>query len=218
MALPCAAQISSTPEPMRPNAAGPAANVPRPAMAGVTASLPRLNQVITNARVDLAALRIDKWKTNSRNKRQVESNVESLQRNMTAALPTMVQEVRANPGSLGATFRLYRNVSALYDVMLSVTEAAGAFAPDEEYRALANDTSNLDTLRRSMADQVEAMATARDAEVAQLRVRARQAAAAEAAPAKKIVIDDTKLTNKPARKKPRTKKKSSENQQPSPPK
>ncbi|MBZ5629034.1 MAG: hypothetical protein LAO06_09220 [Acidobacteriia bacterium] len=172
----------------------------------VTASLAQLNQVIENARVDLARLRMDKWKGDSRSKKQAEANAESVQRNITAALPSMVQQVRANPGSVGATFKLYRNLNALYDVMFNLTESAGAFGSKDEYEALATDTSNLDRIRRSLADQVESMAGARDTEVAQLRMRARQTATATAAPPKKIVVDDTAPAKKSTRK-PATKKK-----------
>lgn len=216
--LPSMAQISSTPEPMRANPAVSA--VQPPPAAGVASSLPRLNQLVANTRVNLAALRIEKWKTNSGNKNQLQANVDSLERNMTAALPAIMQEVRAKPASLGAAFKLYRNVSALYDVMFAVSQAAGVFAPDEDYRALATDTNNLDSLRRSMADQIEAMATARDAELAQLQVRGRQAGtAAETEPAKKIVIDDTEMGKKPAKRKPRsTTKKPATEKQATPPK
>jgi hypothetical protein len=132
-----------------------------------------------------------------------------VQRNLTAALPAIVQQVRANPGSVGVTFKLYRNLNALYDVMSSLTESAGAFGSNEEYRALSSDTASLDHLRRSLAERVEAMATYRDNEVAQLQERARlAAAAAAAAPPKKIVVDENepakKSTKKPAAKKKKT--------------
>ena len=131
----------------------------------------------------------------------------------------MVQQVRAHPGSVGATFKLYRNLNALYDVMSSLTESAGAFGTNEEYRALANDTSNLDTLRRSLADRVETMATFRDNEVAQMQARARAAsAAAAAAPPKKIVVDDNEAVKKSTKKKPAAKKKTTTASEQNPPK
>jgi hypothetical protein len=189
--------------------AAPPTNLQAATAAEATASLGQLNQIIQSTRIDLTRLRVDKWKTDAASKRQAEANVESVQRNLTAALPTIVQQARANPGSVSATFKLYRNLNALYDVMSSLTELAGAFGSKEEYQALANDTSNLDTLRRSLADRVEIMATSRDNEVAQWQARARQAAAAAAAaPPKKIVVDDNepvkKFTKKPAAKKKTT--------------
>jgi hypothetical protein len=178
-----------------------------------------LNQVIENTRVDLARLRVDKWKADGASRRQAEANAESIQRNLASALPAIVQQVRANPGSVGATFKLYRNLNALYDVMSSLAESAGAFGSNEEYKALADDTSKLDTLRRSLADRVDAMATFRDNEVAQLRARARTASSTAAAPAvpKKIVVDDNEPVKKSA-KKPVAKKKTTTASEQNPPK
>ena len=203
------AQVNSPAVPTSTRAPSPASSNSVQPGGDVAASLAQLNQVTEDARVSLARLRMDKWKGDSRSRKQAEADAQSVQRNITAALPTMMQQVRANPGSLAATFKLYRNLNALYDVMFNLTESAGAFGSKEEYEALATDISNLDRIRRSLADQVEAMASARDTEVAQLRMRARQTAAtAAAAPPKKIVVDDTapakKSTKKPASKKKST--------------
>ena len=205
-AIAAGAQVSSQPNTTTrpPASASPASMRPAP-----NASLGNLNQVIENARVDLAKLRVDKWKADSNSKRQAEANADSVQRNLTTALPALVQQVRANPGSVAANFKLYRNLNALYDVMTALTESAGAFGSKEEYEALANDTASLDTLRRSMADQLETMAASRDNEVAQLQARVRQqtAAAAAAAPPKKVIVDENEPVKK-STKKTTTKKKS----------
>jgi hypothetical protein len=221
VAMSASAQVSSPPP--RTTASPPTAPAAptrmQPATApDVTAGLPQLNQFTESARVDLARLRIDKWKTDANDKRQMQSNSESLQRNLTAALPAIIEQARANPSSVAAAFKLYRNLNALYDVMSTVTEAAGAFGSREEYQALAADTTNLDNLRRSLADRVEAMAGSRDTEIAQLQARARQAAAAAAAaPPKKVVVDDTEPVKK-STKKSTTKKKTTATEQQNPPK
>ncbi len=210
LAMLASAQVSAAPPASQPPAAA-AANMPGPEL---NASLAQLEQFVQNARLDLARLRIDKWKTDSNVKRQAEANSESLQRNLTAALPSIVNQVRANPSSVAATFKLYRNLNALYDVMSVLAESAGAFGPKEEYQALGNDAGNLDNLRRSLADKVEMMANARDTEIAQLQARARAAAAAP--PPKKVVIDDTEPVKKPAKKS--TKKKTTTANESQPPK
>jgi hypothetical protein len=220
ISLGAAAQLISPPPRSlnRAPAAAPPASVQPAPIPDATASLGPLNQVVENTRVDLARLRVDKWKADAASKRQAEANAESVQRNLTAALPAIVQQVRANPGSVGATFKLYRNLNALYDVMSSLSESAGAFGSSEEYQALANDTAKLDTLRRSLADRVEAMATYRDTEVAQLQARARQAAPpAAAAPPKKIIVDDNEPVKKSTRK-PAAKKKTTTASEQNPPK
>jgi hypothetical protein len=173
-----------------------------PAAAQVTTTLPQLQRTVENARVDLARVRVDKWKTDSAVKQQAATNIESLQRNLTGALPTLVAAAQQNPSSLNASFKLYRNLNALYDVMSNVTESAGAFGAKEEYAALAQDLNNLDSARRALADAMEAMTAQRDADLARIQQAARQAAqAAAAAPPKKIVIDDNELAKKPTAKK-----------------
>jgi hypothetical protein len=220
ISLGAAAQLSSPPprSPNRKPVAAPPANLQPAPVPDATASLGQVNQVTEDTRVDLARLRVDRWKTDAASKRQAEANAESVQRNLAAALPAIVQQVRANPGSVGATFKLYRNLNALYDVMSSLTESAGAFGSNEEYQALANDTSKLDTLRRSLADRVETMATFQDNEVAQMQARARQASPAKAAALpKKIVVDDNVPVKKSA-KKPAAKKKTTTASEQNPPK
>jgi hypothetical protein len=173
-----------------------------PAAAQVTTTLPQLQRTVENARVDLARVRVDKWKTDSAVKQQAATNIESLQRNLTGALPTLVAAAQQNPSSLNASFKLYRNLNALYDVMSNVTESAGAFGAKDEYAALARDLDNLDTARRAFADAVDSMTAQRDADFARIQQTARQAAqAAAAAPPKKIVIDDNELAKKPTAKK-----------------
>ncbi len=172
------------------------------AMPELVTTLPQLQQAVENARVDLAKLRIEKWKADSNYKRQAQSDADSLQRNMTQALPALLEQVRANPASLAAVFKLYRNINALHDVMASLTESAGAFGPKEEYQALSIDTSNLDTLRRNFADKVETMAAAKDVEIARLQTQVRQAqVTGTATPAKKIIVDDAEPTKPAAKKK-----------------
>lgn len=220
ISLGAAAQLSSPPprSPNRAAAAAPPTNLQPAPVPDATASLGPLNQVIENTRLDLARLRVEKWKADAASRRQAEANAESVQRNLASALPAIVQQVRANPGSVGATFKLYRNLNALYDVMSSLTESAGAFGSNEEYQALSNDTSKLDTLRRSLADRVETMATFRDNEVAQLQARAQKASPAAApAPPKKIIVDDNESAKR-STKKPAAKKKTTTASEQNPPK
>ena len=173
-----------------------------PAAAQVTTTLPQLQRTVENARVDLARVRVDKWKTDSAVKQQAATNIESLQRNLTGALPTLVAAAQQNPSSLNASFKLYRNLNALYDVMSNVTESAGAFGAKDEYAALAQDLNNLDTARRAFADAVDSMTAQRDADFARIQQTARQATqAAAAAPPKKIVIDDNEPVKKTTTKK-----------------
>jgi hypothetical protein len=171
---------------------------------GASQSLSQLEQMAQETLGDLSHVRIEKWKVDARDKDQAQSNSESLRRNLTAALPTLIQNVRANPSSLAANVKLYRNLNAVYDVLSSFTESTGAFGSKDDYNALARDTSNIDGIRRALADQLEQMAAAQDEQLNRLtaQIHAQQAQAA-AAPPKRVIVDD----NAPTPKKPATKKK-----------
>lgn len=196
------AQVAAPNAAPDPNAGSQAAPMPL----GVSQSLGQLDQVSRSAVINLGRLRVDKWKVDSRDKDQARNNIESLQRNLTSALPSLMQNVRNNPGSLAASVKLYRNLNALYDVMSSITESAGAFGSKDDYNALANDTANLDSVRRTVADDLESMAANSDNQVSRLAAQLRsqqQAAATTSAPPKHVIVDD----NAPAKKKPAPKKK-----------
>jgi multidrug efflux pump subunit AcrA (membrane-fusion protein) len=164
--------------------------------------LSQLEQASQAAQLDLAKLRIDKWKVDSGSKRQTQSNVESVQRNLQAALPEMIAELKASPENLNATFKLYRNLDALYNVFGSVAESTGAFGSKDEFQSLENDLSSFEKARRSFADRMESLAGAKEAEVTRLRAALQSAqASAPAEPPKKIVVDDNPPAKKPAKKK-----------------
>jgi len=148
---------------------------------------------------DLALLRTDKWKTDAAQKQRAESAATSIRRNLTNAVPELLQHLQAAPGSLNANFKLYRNLNALCDTFSTLVESAGAFGPRYQYDQLSTDFGHLDQLRREMADRIELLTGASDAELARLRSKV-AAAAKPAPPASKIVVNDHHP--KPKKKKP----------------
>jgi hypothetical protein len=183
-------------------------------------SISELNQLLAGLQQtseaiqgDLAHFRVEKWKTDSGTKRQTEGDVESLQRNLQSALPGMLNDLKNSPESTPLTFKVYRNLDALYDVMSSVVESAGAFGSKDEFQSLNKDLGSLEESRRAFAGRMEKIASAKETEIAQLRA-ALQTARAELPP-KKTVVDDTQpgTTKKPTkRKKPPTVPKPQESQ------
>jgi hypothetical protein len=154
---------------------------------------------------DLVGLRIEHWKADGSYKRQALGNVDSIQRNLQDALPTIIAELRSSPEDLPATFKLYRNLDALYDVLGSVTEGAGAFGSKDDLQSLSNDLSSFEGTRKQLADRIDTLSRAKEAEIVRLRADLKTAqAAVPAEPPKKIVVDDTEPEKKPP---PATKKK-----------
>jgi hypothetical protein len=178
-------------------------------------SMTELNQLISNlqqasqgAQENLSHLRIDKWKTDSGTKRQTQADSQSILRNLQDALPSMLAELKNSPENLALTFKVYRNLDALYDVMTSLTESAGAFGGKEEYQALSQDLGNIEGSRRAFAGRMDKLSNAKETEIGELRVELQSARAA--APPKKTVVDDTQPPEpkKPVHKKSATKPKS----------
>jgi flagellin-specific chaperone FliS len=148
-----------------------------------------LEQASQSAQDDLSHLRIDKWKTDSGTKRQTENDTQSVLRNLQNALPSIVGELKNAPESLPSTFKLYRNLDALYDVMNSLVESAGAFGGKEEFQSLNKDLGAIEEVRRAFAQRMDKLASAKENEIGQLRVELQNARAA--IPPKKTVVDDT---------------------------
>jgi hypothetical protein len=166
--------------------------------------LTQVEQASQSTQLDLAKMRIEKWKTDSNTKRQTQGNVESIQRNLQTALPDLIAQLRSSPENMAVSFKLYRNLDALYDVFGSVVESAGAFGSKDEFQSLSNDFDGVERTRRSFADRIETLAGNKEGELGQLRNQIHNMqAAADAAPPKKVVVDDTEPVKKvPAKKKP----------------
>jgi hypothetical protein len=167
--------------------------------------LGQLEQVSQATQVDLAKMRVEKWKTDSNSKHQAQGNVESIQRNLQTALPEMISQLRNSPENLNSTFKLYRNLDALYDVFSSVVESAGAFGSKDEFQTLENDLNSFEKSRRAFADRLDSLSGSKETELARLRAALQSAQATLAAqPPKKVVVDDNLPAKKPsAKKKPK---------------
>ena len=165
--------------------------------------LAALEQASQTTQVDLAKLRIERWKTDATTKKQTDADVRSIQRNLETALPAVIGELRSSPENLTATFKLYRNLDALYDVLTSVVESAGAFGSKDDFQSLQNDLNAIEKSRRALADRMDALSTAKENELGQLRTQLRNMqAVVPVAPPKKVVVDDTEPPKKPSKKKP----------------
>jgi prophage DNA circulation protein len=164
--------------------------------------LDQVKQTSQNIQGDLAKARIDRWKADSSTKRQAQANVESIQRNLQSALPEMIAQLNNSPEDLSASFKLYRNLDALYDVFAAVAESAGAFGSKDEFQNLSNDMNGLESARRAFGERVQRLAAAKEDELGRLRTQIKQLQAAPPPPPRKIVVDDTEPPKKPAKKKP----------------
>ena len=180
---------------------GAPAAVPYTSVSELNAILGPLQSAAQATQADLSKLRIERWKMDSGYKKQALANVDSLKRNLQGALPEIITQVQSAPEDMSATFKLYRNLDALYDVLGSVAETAGAFGSKDEYQSLSNDLNALERARHDLGERMQNLTASKEAELSQLRnqVRTLQATAPPPAP-KKIVVDDNEPA-KPVKKK-----------------
>jgi hypothetical protein len=203
VALLLAAAAAQTAPSGQPEVAAPASYA---SVSQLNTMLMQLQQASQAAQLDLAKMRIERWKADGGSKRQAQQNVESIERNLQEALPGMIAELRSSPESLPSSFKLYRNLDALYDVFGAVVESAGAWGSKDEFQSLESDLGALEKSRHGFADRMESLASAKEMELARLRSEARSAqAAASAAPPKKVIVDDTEPVKKVVKKKPAAK-------------
>jgi hypothetical protein len=164
--------------------------------------LAQLEATSKTTQADLTKLRIERWKTDGGSKKQALGNVDSIQRNLQNALPAIVAQLRNAPEDMAATFKLYRNLDALYDVLGSVVESTGAFGSKDDLQALSTDLNNFEATRKQIAERLENLAVSKEQEIVRLRADLKTAqAAAPATLPKKIVVDDNEPAKKPAAKK-----------------
>jgi len=177
-------------------------------MSQVNGLMAQLEATSKSTQVDLTKLRIERWKTDGSTKKQALGNVDSIERNLQSALPEMIAQLRNSPEDIPATFKLYRNLDALYDVLGSVVETTGAFGSKDDLQALANDLNSFEGTRKQLAERMEGLAASKEQEIVRLRADLKTAqAAVPAAPPKKTVVDDNEPEKKPVvKKKPVAKK------------
>jgi hypothetical protein len=191
--------------PPSPQGGGPVSYASVTQLNGLLAQLESTSKTTQD---DLTRLRIERWKTDASSKKQSLGNVDSVQRNLQNALPEIITQLRNAPEDMPATFKLYRNLDALYDVLGSVVELTGAFGSKDDFQALSNDLSGFEGTRKQLAERLANLAASKEQEILRLRTDLKTAQAAiPAAPPKKVVVDDTEPAKKPAvKKKPVVKK------------
>jgi hypothetical protein len=169
---------------------------------------PALGDVQTS----MSGLNIAHWKAPGEVKSAAQQNATSIQRDLTDTLPGLLSQADASPGAVPASFSVYRNLDALYDVLLRVYGTASLAAPQNEADSVFSALQKLEAARSQLGDAI--LSASRDHEVQLTKLQAALKAAATAAPpppapSKPAVIDDgpapapsVKKKKKPAPKPP----------------
>ncbi|MBT9332328.1 hypothetical protein [Paracidobacterium acidisoli] len=124
-------------------------------------------------------------------KEAVQGDVSSIQNDLNATLPALISQADAAPGSVPEAFAVYRNVDALYDVLLRVTENANLMGAQDQATALQSALDGLKQARSGLGDSIVNHAKNQQAQLVQLRTAIAHAeAVSERKPEKTIVVDD----------------------------
>lgn len=165
----------------QPNSAPPPGNgMATPAMSGrIGATLQPSIQLVKEA---LAAVNIDKWKGSGAIKSEADGNLHSVQRDIDETLPGLVRAADAAPDSIAKTVPVYRNVDALYDVMLRLDAAGRIAAPKDQVGALDDALASIAKARTALGDQLQASAESQEQRIMRLQQAANRPAPPPPAP------------------------------------
>ena len=128
---------------------------PAPQVPDLNAIVLQIQQSTSSASVDIGKLRIEKWKTDSGQRQQLQQVADSLQKNIANAVPELVNDVQSSRGGVVASFKLYHNLNVVYEFLSSLADAAGGLGKREEYEPLATDAAALDTARQNLSIYIE---------------------------------------------------------------
>lgn len=184
LAVSSTAQTRSTARATPPPQPQPA----QPTGPNINSILADIQRVALSTNGDLGKLRIEKWKTDNSQRQQMQQVADSLQRNINAAIPGLISDVQAAPGSVAKAFKLYHNLNVVYEFLNSIAEAAGAFGKKEEYDPLASDATALDAARQNLSNYIEQVATNIDNQLKKPQGTTQTQPTTQTP--KKIVIDD----------------------------
>jgi hypothetical protein len=184
-------------------AQAPAGNAPVAApQVSATAPSSTLQPSLDILKQALASITIDHWKASSAIRSEAAANLQSVQRDMQTTLPSLLAAADAAPDSPAKTLPVFRNVDALYDVMLRLDAAARLAAPKDQMSALDQSLSALSDARHSLGDQLQSAAEMQDTRVIRLQaaLKAVPAPAPPPAPAACTPPPAKKRRTKPAAK------------------
>jgi hypothetical protein len=163
--------VAQGPAPAAGSRMSAASVAPGPAMPGPGAPLPSttLRPALDVLKQAIGETNTDKWKGSGAVRDEAESNLRSIERDVEMTLPPLLAAADAAPDSAAKTLPAYRNVEALYDVLLRLEAAGQLAAPRDQASALEQALANLNDGRRALGDQLQRDADAQERQVVRLQ-------------------------------------------------
>ena len=205
-----AARAQAAPPPAAPAPAPAAAQAAAPAVAPASAgfAMSNLRPALANVQTAITNLNVAHWKAPNDIRATTQQDINSMQRDLNTTLPGLLTQADAaaaasGPPALSPAFAVFRNLDALYDVMLRVTETAGLAGSASDASSLEDARAGLEDGRAKLGAWLLQAIGAQDAQVVRLQApAAAHSAPAPPPPPNKIVVNDGPDTAKPHKKKP----------------
>ena len=83
-----------------------------------------LQPLLAQVNQSVSAIDVHRWKAPNDVRDTTASDVQSIQRDLTSTLPDLLSQAQASTGAVAPAFAVFRNIDALYDVLLRITETA----------------------------------------------------------------------------------------------
>jgi hypothetical protein len=129
----------------------------------------------------LDTLRLDKWKTSGAVRDETDANISSIHRDLESTLPPLLAAADGAPDSVAKVLPAFRNIEALYDVLLRVAQVGRLSAPSAQSAALDQAMAALEDGRHTLGDRLQAAALAQEKQVGDLKAALRAVPPAPAA-------------------------------------
>ena len=184
------AQAAPSPSEIASPGLGPSAAADSSAMVD---ALNAMAPTLSGVNLAVSGVEVRRWKVPGEVKETTTSDIQSIQRDLSGTLPSLISQAQAAPGAVAPAFAVFRNLDALYDVLLRVTETATLAGSQQEASHLEAARADLQTRRGQLGNALQAIAAGQDTSVVQLRTAletARRSTLSNPAAPKKIVVND----------------------------
>jgi hypothetical protein len=197
---PAQALAPSGPSSTAVSSAAPAAALP--AGSAPTSPLPSatLGSALAALKRTLPTLHPEKWKLPAPVAKETQNNLDSIRRDLDNTLPPLLATADANAAAIPSVLPAYRNIEALYDVLLRVNQVAILVAPDPQLSALQQAINALEDSRRALGDSLQTTALSESQQLTDLRVTLHKLQSAPPPPAPVCAPPPAAPAKKPAAK------------------
>jgi len=165
---------AAAPGPAQTAAPAPSAATPAPVTPGGPAAT--IQPALDTVQQTLTTVKVDKWKKGSV-REEASDHIGVIQRDLKETMPPLLAAADAAPNSASALLPLSRNIDAVYDILLSVVEAARVSGPAAHVTELDQALRGLNTARVTFDEHLQQTADAAEKQIADLQATVKAQAA-----------------------------------------